>query len=241
MSHIIEKIVVGRWLRLAIVSTLIADQFAFRPIGSTICVHIYFMNHITRLLENNSYVRCLMTDFSTEFDRVSHEVLLEKLSRLPQPDCIFKWLISFLTNQSPSTKCLRIKSSPLSTNLSITHGSRLRPIPFFVLESNLKASSSTNTIFKNSVDTNLLVHECPDAPIQEEFGDILKLAAANKMTIIIQKTKEIVFRHPNPKIDLHLLCTEIVNKVELLGVIFTNNFHFHSHINYLSLVCSQRS
>jgi hypothetical protein len=65
---------------------------------------------------------------------------------------------------------------------------------------------------------------------------ILKWAAANKMTINITKTKEIVFRRPNPKIDLHLpslLGIEIVNEAKLLGVIFTNNFHFDSHINYL--------
>jgi hypothetical protein len=81
-------------------------------------------------------------------------------------------------------------------------------------------------------------------PIQEEFGAILKWAAANKMTINMTKTKEIVFRRPNPKIDLHLpslLGIEIVNEAKLLGVIFTNNFHFDSHINYLLKVCSQRS
>jgi hypothetical protein len=40
--------------------------------------------------------------------------------------------------------------------------------------------------------------------IQEEFDAILEWATANKMTVIMTKAKEIVFRHPNPKIDLHL-------------------------------------
>ena len=80
--------------------------------------------------------------------------------------------------------------------------------------------------------------------IQEEFEAIVKWAAANKMTINMTTTKEVVFRHPNPKIELHLpslLGIEQVNEAKLLGVIFTHNPHFDSHINFLLKVFSQRS
>jgi hypothetical protein len=50
MYHINEKIVVGHWLKLAIDSALIADQFAFRPTGSTTHAFIYLMHHVTQLL-----------------------------------------------------------------------------------------------------------------------------------------------------------------------------------------------
>ena len=44
------------------------DQFAFRPTGSTTCALVFFIHHLTRLLETNSYVRCLLVDFSKAFD-----------------------------------------------------------------------------------------------------------------------------------------------------------------------------
>jgi hypothetical protein len=61
LSRIIEKFIVNHWLRPAINPPDIADQFGFRPTGSTTCALVYFMHHVTRMLETNSFVRCLYT------------------------------------------------------------------------------------------------------------------------------------------------------------------------------------
>jgi hypothetical protein len=144
-----------------------------------------------------------MIDFSKAFDRVNHEVLLTNLSKLPLPDCILNWFISFLSNRNHATKCLGTVSSTLPINLSIIQGSGLGPTFYIFLESDLKAKSPINLIFKYADDTNLLVPECTDVQIQEEFEAILEWAAANKMTVNMTKIKELVFCRPNPKIDLH--------------------------------------
>jgi hypothetical protein len=187
-----------------------------------------------------------MIDFSKAFDRINHEVLLTKLSKLRLPDCILNWFISFLSNRSHATKCLGNVSSTLPINLSIIQGSGLGPTFYIVLESDLKAKSPINLrpIFKYADDTNLLVPEYTDVQIQEEFEAILDWAAANKMTVNMKKTKDIVFRRPNPKIDLHLstfLHIEQVSEAKLLGVIFTSNLLWNSHINFILQACSQRS
>ena len=70
LSRVAEKLVVTRWLRPAINLQSIADQFGFRPTGSTTCALVYFMHHVTRMLETNAYVRCLLVDFSKAFDIV---------------------------------------------------------------------------------------------------------------------------------------------------------------------------
>ena len=74
LSRIIEKLVVSRWLRPAITPDLMSDQFAFCPTGSTTCALVYFMHHVTRMLETNAYVRCLLIDFSKAFDVVDHVI-----------------------------------------------------------------------------------------------------------------------------------------------------------------------
>ena len=68
LSRLAEKISVKEWLRPALPKELLLDQFAFRPTCSTTCALVAFSHNITRMLENNSYVRCLLIDFSKAFD-----------------------------------------------------------------------------------------------------------------------------------------------------------------------------
>ena len=64
LSRILERYVVSHWLRPAISVEQLADQFGFRPTGSTTCALVYFMHYVTKMLETSSYVRCLLIDFS---------------------------------------------------------------------------------------------------------------------------------------------------------------------------------
>jgi hypothetical protein len=80
--------------------------------------------------------------------------------------------------------------------------------------------------------------------LHKEFEAVFKLAALNKMTINMAKTKENVFRRPNPKLDVYLLILtgiEQISEAKLLGVIFSNNFHFDTYITFILKVCNQRS
>jgi len=63
LSRMTEKLIVTKWLRSAIPPESLADQFAFKQTGSTTCRIVYLMHHITRMLEDNAYVRCLLVDF----------------------------------------------------------------------------------------------------------------------------------------------------------------------------------
>ena len=64
------------------------------------------------------------------------------------------------------------------------------------------------------------------------------------MVISIAKTKEIVFRRPNPRMCIDvtpLFAIEQVKEVKLLGVIFSDNLRFNSHVNFILKLSSQRS
>jgi hypothetical protein len=87
----------------------------------------------------------------------------------------------------------------------------------------LKPISNINLLFKYADDTNLLVPECTDVQLCDEFHAILKWAEVNKMIVNTSKTKEIVFRHPYPRLHVDVMPLhgiEPVNEVKLLGVIF---------------------
>ena len=61
---------------------------------------VAFTHNITSMLENNSYVRCLLINFSKAFDVVRHCIFLSKSSKLDIPPAIHNWIIAFLTGRS---------------------------------------------------------------------------------------------------------------------------------------------
>jgi len=243
LSRIAEKLVVTRWLRPGIPQETIADQFAFKPTGSTTCGLVYFMHHITQMLESNSYVRCMLIDFSKAFDVVNHEILLNKLKVQHLPPFVLNWIISFLVGRSQICKVGDDLSTVCFITRGIIQGSGLGPTLYVTMESDLHPISAINILFKYADDTNLVVPENTDISLAEEFAHIKQWALANKMTINEDKTKEIVFRRPCAR-RLHMFpsvdCVELVQHAKLLGVILQDNFSLEMHINYVLSLCSQR-
>ena len=88
------------------------------------------------------------------------------------------------------------------------------------MESDLKALSAINILFKYADDTNLLVPEKNWCRLQlsAEFENILKWAADNLMTVNINKTKEIVFHRPSARhsLPIPLIGIEQVLSAKLL-------------------------
>jgi len=79
------------------------------------------------------------------------------------------------------------------------------------------------------------VPEHTDVQLRDEYEAIKLCALRNEMIINASKTKEIVFRRPNPNAMIDLSALQAIDKIKetkLLGVIFADSFHFDSHVNY---------
>ena len=244
MSRLAEKILVQQWLRIALPIDLINDQFAFRPTGSTTSALVKFTHHASLMLEENSYVRCLLVDFSKAFDVVRHSVLLSKISRLNIPSYIRNWIVSFLTGRSQVCRTPGGGfSAPWPITSSIVQGSGVGPTLWIIMESDLQPLSRINILFKYADDTNLLVPENTDISLSDEFTHIKQWAELNGLIINVEKTKELVLHRPHPSkysLPQSLEGIERVYTVKLLGVIFQSSFSFVNHVDAILKVCSQR-
>jgi len=179
---------------------MLADQFGFRPTGSTISALVYFMHHATLMLENNSYVRCLLTDFSNAFDIVKHTIILSKLSALDLLSSVLNWIIAFLTDRAQECKTTDGRFSAMNPiTCSIIQGSDIGPTLWIVMASDLRCISDMNLLFKYADDTNLLVPENTNVDLVDEFSNIQEWADSNGMVINLHKTKEIVLHRPHPR------------------------------------------
>jgi len=243
LSRLAEKIVVKKWLRPSIPTESINDQYAFKPTGSTTGALIHLTHFSTKMLETNSYVRCLLIDFSKAFDVVDHQILVDKLSRLPLPNNILSWIVCFLSDRLQITKIGGKCSKPQAINRSIVQGSGLGPTLYIVMKSDLKPLSPDNIMFKFADDTTLLVPQFTDVDMSVEFQAILAWARDNKMRINTAKTKEIILHRPSPHhfIPPHPLNeVEVVREAKLLGVYVSDTFSMETHVNNLLKTCAQR-
>jgi hypothetical protein len=127
--------------------------------------------------------------------------------------------------------------------LFIVQGSGLGQTLYLIFESDLEPNSNMNVIMKYADVINLLVPELTDVQLKDKFQALQQWASSNKMVINLAKTKEIVIRRPNPKLDIlpTLPDVELVDQAQLLGILITNNLHFDSHINFILKTCNQRS
>ena len=108
----------------------------------------------------------------------------------------------------------------------------------------MKPVSNVNIVLKYADDTNLLVPEHTDVQLCDEYEATQLWALRNKMIINASKTKEIVFTAQildSASICQHFKQLKKIKETKLLGVIFSDSFHFDSHVNYILKICSQRS
>ena len=98
-----------------------ADQFAFRPTGSTTAATISLLHSVINLLSSEPYVIVISNslDFSKAFDTVRHSSLLDKLAQLDLPDNIYNWLNDFFDHHPHCTVFRDQQSSLLDITPSI--------------------------------------------------------------------------------------------------------------------------
>jgi hypothetical protein len=147
----------------------ISNQFAYRPTGSTCAALISMFLHITELLKTNIHVYVVTFDYSKAFDTLKHSSLASKLSEIDIPDCIYNWIIDYLTDRKHATLLHNKISKCASINASIVQGSVLGPILFNVNSCDLKPLSILNKYFKYADDAYLVIPESNVSSIQLEL------------------------------------------------------------------------
>jgi len=129
LSRILERTVVKHFLYPSFHAELptltFADQFAFRPSGSTTAALIYILHTVSQLLSTNPYVIIIALDFSKAFDTVRHHTFLQKLAMPNIPDCVYNWMVAFFEGHTNCTKLNGLTSAFSAITASVIQGSAI--------------------------------------------------------------------------------------------------------------------
>ena len=249
LSRILERLIVKTFIypifEIPQYQNQFSDQFAFRPTGSTTAALISLFHHITSILAVHTHVHVIALDFSKAFDSVRHSSLASKLASLPLPDCIYNWLLNFLSHRRHCTKFAGLISKLAEINASFVQGSVTAPTKFVIDASDLKAITTDNLIPKYADDAYLIVPLHNARTIELELQGISSWASQNNLTLNYTKSHHIVFRRPRfPRDHDTVARVDAIHRVyeiNILGVTITDTLFLSTHVSNLSAKCAQLS
>ena len=213
---------------------MFADQFAFRPSGSTSAALIALTHHLLETVEHEPFVRLISLDFSKAFDTARHNSLAVQLASLPIPDFVYNWVIALLYRRVHCTKFCGIISSYKSINASFVQGSGLGPSNFLITISGLKALHVGNRLFKYADDCYLVIPASGISTTESELANIEQWSKSCNLRLNTSKSCEIILTRPHDRTDVTIPPIAGIDRVtdlKILGITLSERIGFSLHIN----------
>ncbi len=143
-------------IKTSLPNTLDLLQFAYRPNRSTddaISTTLHLA--LTHLENKDSYVRMLFIDFSSAFNTIIPQQLINKLNLLGLNNSLCNWILDFLTGR-PQSVCVGHNTSSTTTlSTGAPQGCVLSPLFFTLLTHDCTAKFSSNHIIKISMEGDI--------------------------------------------------------------------------------------
>lgn len=126
------EIIVSKVIQRQAMRYLSDDQHGFIPKRSVTTNLLEFTSTCIGHLENKAQVDVIYTDLKAAFDRIDHNVLLRKLSRLGLSVQLVNWLRSYLVGRSLRVRLGTSVSAVFVNNSGVPQGSNLGPLLFIL-------------------------------------------------------------------------------------------------------------
>ncbi len=169
-------------IKTSIPNTLDLLQFAYRPNRSTDdAISSTLHLALTHLENKDSYVRMLFIDFSSAFNTIIPQQLINKLSLLGLNNSLCNWILDFLTGRPQSVRVGHNTSSTTTLSTGAPQGCVLSPLLFTLLTHDCTAKFSSNHIIKFADDTSVvgLISNNDETHYREEVAQLAEWCGAS--------------------------------------------------------------
>ena len=113
------------------------NQHGFRKGRSCLTQLLAHHDNIINLLEEGQNVDVIYLDFAKAFDKVDHQIVLEKVQKLGIQGKLLQWIEEFLTNRTQSAMVNGRLSSKRRVVSGVPQGSVIGPLLFLILMSDI--------------------------------------------------------------------------------------------------------
>lgn len=190
----------------------------------------------------------VMYDLSAAFDTVSPEVLLDKLQVYGWDKPSMSWINSYLKERKQAVAINGKVSEELEISLGTPQGSRLSPLLFLVLMSDLDLCTNKSTLTNFADDTQTcVISDSKEESIkiaQEESQEVIRFFEGVNLVNNADKAALLY----NSKGKGEEITVENVGGVrlkskksdKLLGLHINSNFEWNTHVDKLLITLKQR-
>jgi ribonuclease P/MRP protein subunit RPP40 len=131
------------------------SQHGFRSGRSCLSQLLDYHDKIVSLLEKGLNVDSVYLDFSKAFDKVDHQIVLDKLSLLGIRGKLLLWIESFLTSRTQQVIVNGVLSNPCPVVSGVPQGSVIGPLLFLVLLSDIDSNIASTFLASFADDTRI--------------------------------------------------------------------------------------
>ncbi|EFO92591.1 hypothetical protein CRE_17535 [Caenorhabditis remanei] len=193
------------------------------------------LNDWTTMLDNQSQVDVIYLDFAKAFDKIPHDILLNKLIALRLNEHLIRWLNDFLTDRTFQVKVgseiCRFRSAPCG----VPQGAVLSPVLFGIFVNELSSLLPENVHCKQFADDTKLYasvnNKTVENSLQKGIDIIVEWSKSSKLPLNNAKTVAVtvgkVRKETEYSIDGQTIKKE--NLTRDLGFLISNKLDFTEH------------
>ena len=169
-------------------------QFSYRKNKSTEDATLLYNNLVVEHLENkNAYIRSVFIEFSSAFNTLKPDIVINKLRTLNVSPILCKFILDFLTNREQRVRINDILSTVLSISTGAPQGCVLSAILFIIYTNELRSRFRNCHLIKYAVDTVIvgLISNNDESEYNEQISEVVLWCKAHNLLLLMSaKTKD---------------------------------------------------
>ena len=143
------------WTTLKKTHIISKDQHGFCSGKSTLTQLLSYFDQVFGGLLRGNETDTIYLDYAKAFDKVDHQLLVEKVRRYGFPDALVNWIASFLSMRRQLVVVKGVQSREAPVISGVPQGSVLGPVLFLIFINDLENKVLNSNIFFFADDTRI--------------------------------------------------------------------------------------